>query len=936
MKPLKLTVCAFGPYRSKLEIDFTKLNENGLYLITGKTGAGKSTIFEALSYGLYGETVSGNDNRSAALLRNEMADDSLETYVEVDFECNGKHYHIRRSPKYSLTQLKRGKTEAQSPEDYKVHNPTVTLECKEDGTVYCNDTDVTSKIISIIGIDKKNFRRICVIAQGEFMSAVKEDTKQRREILNAVFDTGNYVLLTDRLKKLCENAKDSKNSFANEMNAAKNIITCKEDDPIRKTLELQAGVKSATPEYYEGLTDQVNELIKSDEEISKELQSKTEAYDEQERKLTEKLNSVKQLSEKQAKLSQLKEQSAVLESQLPVLKQRAELCKDNPAKVEEIRGNAAVLRSVIPEYKRTEENKRKYAEVLRNISADESKAEKLKKDIPAAEEAIKTIKFRIGELDGVDVKLVEKSSEYERVVEYGKKLRQISEEFKSWLTIQSDAESKRKKYEEADKNVESKTKKYIEVKGRYDSDLACYLASELKEGCSCPVCGSLSHPSPAAAKGDAPTKTDLDNAEKDMKKSEKQSQEYQIAYKTKVVEADSKIGNVRQNAQEIINDDISNDRVGKAINEELTAKREQAVKLGDEIKLLQKQSAEKKTLEKTLESKTAELEKIKTELSAVENRLCIERENAKHLSEDIEQSKQKLKHSSEAEAMQEINSLEAQANKLRREYDDCQKALADHNNKMAEYKGSMTQISQEIESIPVYDKEALLTEKAKLETEKSASRKIYEEVTKRLARNCEARNIMSGKIEEFRKACEYYNNCEDLYNTSAGMFTGKKISIQAYVLMSYLDSILEMANVRLQRMFNGRYKLYRSGKLKKGNAQGGLDIDIFDCSTGKYRSVSTVSGGEAFIIALCMAMGMSDMIQQQAGGINIESMFIDEGFGSLSSDVLDNAVQALQTISSGNCTIGIISHVERLKSMITKRIEVETDDNNITTATVRI
>ena len=301
MKPTKLVMSAFGPYLERTEIDFSKLNNCGLYLITGKTGAGKSTIFEALSYGLYGETVSGNKNRSASLLRNDMAEDKDETYVEVYFECNGKDYYIKRSPGYSLKALKRGKTEAKSDDDYKTHNSSVCLECREEGTSYYNETDVLNKVTSIIGIDKKNFRKICMIAQGEFMAVVREDTKQRKEVLNAIFDTEKYSQLTDELKLLKGEAADEKKKLSYELSAAAKLIVCSEEDPINNLLRSQTEV-SATPDYYDELTEKTNELIKKEEDEFSSLNVKADENKNKLKAVSEKLEMIDKLDEKKNRL----------------------------------------------------------------------------------------------------------------------------------------------------------------------------------------------------------------------------------------------------------------------------------------------------------------------------------------------------------------------------------------------------------------------------------------------------------------------------------------------------------------------------------------------------------------------------------------------------------------------------------------------------------
>ena len=935
MKPTKLVMSAFGPYLERTEIDFSKLNNCGLYLITGKTGAGKSTIFEALSYGLYGETVSGNKNRSASLLRNDMAEDKDETYVEVYFECNGKDYYIKRSPGYSLKALKRGKTEAKSDDDYKTHNSSVCLECREEGTSYYNETDVLNKVTSIIGIDKKNFRKICMIAQGEFMAVVREDTKQRKEVLNAIFDTEKYSQLTDELKLLKGEAADEKKKLSYELSAAAKLIVCSEEDPINNLLRSQTEV-SATPDYYDELTEKTNELIKKEEDEFSSLNVKADENKNKLKAVSEKLEMIDKLDEKKNRLKYLTSEKERLEKDLPLFEGRLEACKDNPVKAEKLLGEAAVLKSVLPEYKKLEESRKQYTAVISKINTLEKEKKSKESKFNVLSDKIITEKARLAELSDVDARLADKKIEWNKIVEYGKRLRKINDSIKDWQTRKDTVEQKLKLYEASKAEVKEKEDYYKKTKHIYDSDLACYLASDLKSGCRCPVCGSMEHPFPAAAKTGAPTREELDAAEISFKNSEKASQQKAIEYNTAAADAMARIENIRNNAADIISTDVPDDIFGQRINEELGNQYKIAGTVKKDMEALEKLCEENRSLKASSEKNNTELERLRAELSDVGSKIEVGKENARHLQIEIKNSEEKLKHSTEKEASDEIKSIELEAQKLKRKYEVSQKALIDHNNKISENKGSIAQISQEIEEIPLYDKEALCNEKRELEKIAVDYEKEISMLKFRIERNNQAVSLITSNAGKYRKACEYYKNCEDLYFTASGSVPKcDRIGIQEYVQMGYLDSILEMSNIRLQKMMNNKYKLFRSGTVRNKKSLGGLDIDVFNCNKGKFRHVSSVSGGEAFVISLAMSIGLSDMIQHRAGGIHIDSMFIDEGFGTLDDDVLDMTIQALQNISTGNCTIGIISHVQRLKSTVTKRIEVETKDNK-TTARVTI
>lgn len=931
MKPTKLVISAFGPYLNKTEIDFSKLGSDGIYLITGDTGAGKSTIFEALSYALYGETVSGND-RSASMLRNRSAEDDTETYVELDFISNGKNYHIRRSPKYLLNKLKKARkvSDQDDTPKHSEHGNKFELNCIDEGIIYTNEKEGNEKIYDIVGISKENFKKICMIAQGEFMSVIREKTEKRGEILNSIFGTENYVKLADKLKEYTSDAKSKKESVSNELSAAMKLISCGGQSEYASDTNRWLELGITTVEDIDMVIELAEKIIAQDDELNIIMQKLSEDNKKESDEVKAKLHTANIVLGYKKQLSEKNKQISEMQQLLPVLEERQQQTKDNPAKASEKESRAEVIRSKISDYDRldtqvAEKNKAEKASAdgERKLESENTKKKQLEKEITAA-------KVRIAELDGIEGKRAEEQSELDRQKVTGKKLRTLQNDYNSSMELAETAEKIRLSYEKAREDYIKQNTLFVRIQTAFLDNQAGIISQKLEEGKPCPVCGSLHHPNPAKPEHGAPSEEEVKEAKASTEKLDKLMQSENTKYTESKANAENAYRNVKKNAEEILGEEIDDSVLKETIDSTLDKYLASAVKLQNDIRSLDLLITEKNQLSKKVETMQTDIEIANLKITALTGETKENSAKAKALSENISELTAKLEFPSKAAAEKEIGMLLKQAQELKKAYEDSKKALDNHKKTIGEISAAAEVLKNQIAKEEHYDLEALNKKAEELAAGSDNIEKQLRQFAIRLDNNKKAVSVLNAKKDIYKKASDHYKNCKALSDTANG-----NIKLATYVQAAYFERVLVRANSRMNKMTDGRYQLVRCEEITDKRKGAGLDINILDNESGKERAVGTLSGGESFMAALALSLGLSDEIQSGSGGIHLDTMFIDEGFGSLDDRSLEKAVQTLKNLSSGSCLIGIISHVGRLKEMINKRITV-TKDNNITKANVEL
>lgn len=860
MKPLKLKMRAFGPYADVAEIDFTKLN--GLFLITGDTGAGKSTIFDAISFALFGTVSGGKDRKSTKTLRSDFAKANVKTLVEYEFLYRGEVYKIERVPEY-LREKKSGTGTTKETADASLFMP--------DGRVITGVDKVTEKVVEILGVDQGRFSQIAMIAQGDFRKILTEKSKDRAELFRKIFDTSLYEDFQKSLFNRLSNVESQRTICAKKISDLCLSAAC-DDESLYK-----GAVCEAKNSYYnaEKMIELLALLYKEDAEKINAAEIQIEECEEKLKALhleiiraNEVNAAIKRVRDLQAEVKGLEDKKEEIE------KIRDRLEKNDRAK--SVKPIADKLNFVAKGYNQTV------------LSINNKKQENLKKEalLKSAEENLKKAEEKHRENEKLKAEVTVKKSLLPDM-ELLKK--------KSEAILKKEAE-----YENITLAARKSAEKFNALREGYYNNIAGVMGKELMPGMPCPVCGSLEHPHIAQLSGEDISREEMEKAEKDLNTlREKMSQSAQElgqmrgegeTLKRKLTECGIEIGDIDKSVENI-KAFISQTEAKIAHNERETEQAEKAVNL------LRNDTAALKGEIAALSAKKDEYEEEKDRLTLLLENTLKEKEFSK--TEDFENAL--LDEKSEKAYKITVEQFE--------------KAV---NEKTAALNEGMINIEGKSE---IDTSRALAEENAVGEIKLGLSN-MRDEIRLRMDTNSKAEKALKKEWAEMANIEKRYVLLKELSDTANGKIRGNKITFEAYVQQYYFGRIVENANLRLGKMTGGRYRL--ETKCLGGTlGQGGLDLEVFDLNTGKIRDVSTLSGGEGFMASLSMALGLSDMIQEKSGGIRLDALFVDEGFGSLDENHLSRAVEVLTNLSDNDRMVGIISHVSELKEKINKKIVVK-------------
>ena len=910
MRPLKLTLSAFGPYAGKTDFDFDKLGTGGLYLITGDTGAGKTTIFDAITYALYGDP-SGN-NREVSMFRSKYADLETPTFVKLTFKYKDNEYTVKRNPEY----------ERASQRGSGVTKQTAGVELTlPDGKILTKTKEVDTAIKNIMGIDKNQFCQIAMIAQGDFLKLLLAPTKERIEIFRHIFKTKLYSDLQNKLKQ--EASSLDNNCLQIRQSITQYIAGINCDESSLHCVQVSKAKNNELPidECISLLENLLAEDSQSEEKTADEISSIEKQAD------TIKLNIQQGESISRAKL--LLEQTDALIKKLSSDKITLAAALDDENKrsveIEKLTKDSATISAQLPEY---DELSQKQTALAKNISLIEQNNLTLNN----AKADIDTLKSQIESLNA-ESKTLEKCGEQKIILEnnilsLNDRLSKLQQLLYSMETLKKNHEEHKKAvqiYKEKQANVDSLDASYKEGHKLYLDAQAGILAENLKENMPCPVCGSLSHPKKASKPVDVPTKDELDALQNRLSAANKEVEHAsQTAGKIKG-SIDEKMESTLTSIKELLGDinmnsatDIAKENIG-----ELQAK---IKSINSEIKQLSKNISRKDSIEKILPQSTKRLEELQDSINTISNTVTTYTSENKAIEERIADLKSKLLFSSKLEADTKIKSNNDTVLKIQKAIELATKRLNECKEKLASANATKVELSKQLEGKEEINLENEKNKLYELESNIKTLRAYKEEIHSRILNNQSNYKNINLKSDELIEAEKQYAVVKSLSDTANGNITGKdKIMLETYIQMHYFDRIISRANARLVIMTGGQYDLVRRKEAASKMGQSGLDLDVIDHYNGTERSVKSLSGGESFKASLALALGLSDEIQSSAGGIQLDTMFIDEGFGSLDEDSLSQAMNALASLASSNKLIGIISHVGELKQKIDKQIIVKKD-----------
>jgi len=922
MKPLKLTMSAFGSYAGKNVIDFTG-QQQGIFLITGDTGAGKTTIFDAITYALYNQTSGGE--RNGNMMRSQYAQPETETYVELEFLYRGQTYRVRRNPDYKITKtLKNGKIREQKVP----HSVELTL---PDGTVFPEKKNATdAKIIEILGLTAGQFSQIVMIAQGDFLKLLYTKSDERKMIFSKLFRTDIYWKIQENLRRksmeMDERIQENDRAFEQEKSR---IIPLPESEelPLDELVErLRERLKDALKEQnlrranVEELNkkitkyEEINKLFVSLEKIrqtGKELEARQAESKERRQQIENARKADKVLVAEQQNLRQ---QQEVEQSAQAIAKMTETLANDQ----EMFESLKTQLQEVEAEQKREAADIQKKMlaleqsfpsyEALQNARSEEQQAKKVWEDLG------KTSEESFHKKEAGIAALKEQQKQQEQVVEQTKK---------NW--------------EQTSLSASESAKHYEHMYEAFLKEQAGILAENLSAGCPCPVCGSTVHPDPAKLSDHAVTELEVEQAKKTRAAAEEKrdlayaafeaekTEKQKLAQAVEKEEADFVLAQTiaKQQRKEAEQNYVSLQKIAEQIREKLVYP-----SLAEAKKQYAAMQKALEAAEQEIERKRQKVSELAEAMNTLKGQKLAEEENqktAKKLAVKTEKEYAKLLEKSGfvSEETYHLAILpERSRSKLEREEKEYESQCL---RQQSEQKLLEKQVSGKTYTDTTELNEQLKVEKQTLKEAEKTYMELHTayENDRSVLQNCAVYLEKGKKLESEDQVIK------SLSKTANGRLSGSaKIDFETYIQRQYFKQIIHEANKRLLTMSNHQFILKLKEEANTGRKTNeGLDLSVYSLVTDSERDVKTLSGGESFLAALAMALGLSDIVERSAGAIHPDMMFIDEGFGSLDAQSRQQAIEVLGELAGDSRMVGIISHVTELKEQIDRKLVVNRTDN---------
>lgn len=921
MKPLKLTMSAFGSYAGKNVIDFTG-QQQGIFLITGDTGAGKTTIFDAITYALYNQTSGGE--RNGNMMRSQYAQPETETYVELEFLYRGQTYRVCRNPDYKITKtLKNGKIREQKVP----HSVELTL---PDGTVFPEKKNATdAKIIEILGLTADQFSQIVMIAQGDFLKLLYTKSDERKMIFSKLFRTDIYWKIQENLRRksmeMDERIQENDRAFEQEKSR---IIPLPESEelPLDELVErLRERLKDALKEQnlrranVEELNkkitkyEEINKLFRSLEKIrqtGKELEARQAESKERRQQIENARKADKVLVAEQQNLRQQQE----VEQSVQAIAKMEETLTNNQEMFETLKTQ---LQEVEAEQKREAADIQKKMlaleqsfpsyEALQNARSEEQQAKKVWEDLE------KTSEESFHKKEAGIAALKEQQKQQEQVVEQTKK---------NW--------------EQTSLSASESAKHYEHMYEAFLKEQAGILAENLSAGCPCPVCGSTVHPDPAKLSDHAVTELEVEQAKKTRAAAEEKrdlayaafeaekTEKQKLAQAVEKEEADFVLAQTiaKQQRKEAEQNYVSLQKIAEQIREKLVYP-----SLAEAKKQYAAMQKALEAAEQEIERKRQKVSELAEAMNTLKGQKLAEEENqktAKKLAAKTEKEYAKLLEKSGfvSEETYHLAILpERSRSKLEREEKEYESQCL---RQQSEQKLLEKQVSGKTYTDTTELNEQLKAEKQALKEAEKTYMELHTayENDRSVLQNCAVYLEKGKKLESEDQVIK------SLSKTANGRLSGSaKIDFETYIQRQYFKQIIHEANKRLLTMSNHQFILKLKEEANTGRKTNeGLDLSVYSLVTDSERDVKTLSGGESFLAALAMALGLSDIVERSAGAIHPDMMFIDEGFGSLDAQSRQQAIEVLAELAGDSRMVGIISHVTELKEQIDRKLVVSRTD----------
>ncbi|MGN0154512.1 MAG: AAA family ATPase [Lachnospiraceae bacterium] len=911
MKPEQLTMSAFGPFAEEVTIDFSKLGTQGLYLITGDTGAGKTTIFDAIIFALYGEA--SGDYRLSPMFRSKYARPETKTFVKLTFSYGGKRYTVTRNPEYDRPK-ERG-------EGITTQKADALLEYPDARSSVAKATEVTAAVKEIIGLDRNQFTQIAMLAQGEFRKLLMANTKDREKVFRDIFCTGNYKVLQDRIKaefRACEEVyQNRKRGILQYIER----IQCGEDFDSADVFQeyVKGGQVTDSAMVMERLADR----IEQDKNAQAALAADLKELDKKLSDLNQQIGAAKKRDEDEKNKMRVEKELLQLEKEHAEYEKNFRQAEQEAKKGEMLTKNIVRIEEKLEDYRKQTDLEQQIAKKEKNLQSLQDEEQKFQNELSGVDAKIKKLEIIIKENREAGRKKTEAEHQLEQVTKRLEEIRELEVQWNSCEESRKAAEKAKAAYEKHAEEYEEMRKQIAELERLFYDAQAGILSQRLEEGQPCPVCGSLEHPNPAVKPKDAPTKEKLDRQKEKLAKLEtlRGKSSLEAGKAKERVEQEEKA--IKNQAKKLLGtEELSWDLLEQ--KKELQQ---------DEQKNLQQVSLQCQQEEEAYNQAEEKLPEIKEKKEKLQKAL---QENQKQLASqaaELEQQKKQLEELSagleykdEKTAQEQIDQMKEQKEELEQTLENASKHLLECEKEQKEKQGQKKTLEEQISSGMGEKLTDLQEERKAFEAVKKQKQDEKEKIGFRYQSNQDIRQSLEKEWKRLAEAEERYQMLKPLSDTANGNIVGKdKVMLETYIQTTYFDRVLNRANLRLLAMTDGQYELVRKKDASNQKSQSGLELDVCDHYNGSVRGVQTLSGGETFMASLSLALGLSDEIQMSAGGIKLDTMFVDEGFGSLDDEALSSAIRVLNGLTEGNRLVGIISHVSELKQCIDRQIVVTKD-----------
>ena len=934
MRPLRLTLSAFGPYAAQTTLDLEKLGKGGLYLITGDTGAGKTTLFDAITYALYDHSSSGI--REGSMLRCKYADDKTPTFVELEFEVHGVRYTVRRNPEY---QRPKARGEGMTTE-----KADATLTYPDDRPPVTKAKDVTAAVQEIIGLDYNQFSQIVLIAQGQFTKLLNASTEERSRIFRKLFRTQRYAQLQERLQAEAAALNQQRTAQNAKLDSLLGGLQFSPEDPDAEALRTLCA--QTVPETALALLDALTaRQAAALEEAGTALHTTETRLDMVQQQLgaaAQAQRLAQQLAARQAEL-------AAARPALDAARAEADRHAGDAAQLDALTAQVTQAQSALAAYDALDALCRQQTEARDAARLAAAQAHKRRTQLDSLNAALAAAETELSALADADTRLLALQTRSAQLAQRGEALAKLEQRLADCQRQAKTAHKAQESYRAAAAAQDEARARQNTLERAFLDAQAGLLAEGLTEGTPCPVCGSTHHPARALLPHTAPTQAQVEAARQSVATADRQAQSASAAAQSALAAASEAKTSLRRDAETLLPERFTAPEgtvpltftlMTNVLSEETAALQTEQAACAAQRRQAEADCRRKAQLETDRQAKTRQRPALEQAAAEADRSAAAQNASADALEGQIAERRAALPYPRRADAQAALDKLEADRRALRTGMDTAQRRLKQAEQAVAASEAAVealrTQQTAAQKELPAHSAEELTAQQTELTAAREALRSREKQLSAQLLPNRKT-------AAQYRAAAEARQALESRWQwvsvlaaTAGGTLTSKqKIRLEAYIQMNYLDRILRYANTRLMQMTAGQYELERIGA-ENQRSQSGLDLGVIDHYNGTRRSVKTLSGGESFKASLALALGLSDEVQSSAGGIRLDTLFLDEGFGSLDEESLELAIRVLSGLTEGDRLVGIISHVGALKDRIDRQVVVHKARTGGSTVELRV